>query len=171
MNNLLGGLLTIMRRFQDSRMKIAAVTLLIASPWLIVQVGIFVLAPDKEFESIPICADGSGNCAHLGGGDDYRLNEQYPSIINLTADVVYDNLNDYLDDNAWDILIDESTDGTHYVHFVEVTPFWLLPDDVVVSIQDIGDSCIIEIHSESRLGWGDIGVNPARIDDIYQSIT
>ena len=91
-------------------------------------------------------------------------------MINLTADVVYGNLNDYLDDNAWDILIEESTDGTHYVHFVEVTPFWLFPDDVIVSIQDSGDSYIIEIHSESRLGWGDIGVNPARIDEIYSQL-
>ena len=162
MKNLLGGF--------PKTTKIVVLILLIASPWLIVQVGIFVLAPDKEFDAMPICADDSGNCAHLGGGDDYRLNEQYSSIINLTADVVYDNLNGYLDDNAWDILIDESTDGGHYVHFVEVTSFWLFPDDVVVSIQDSGDSCIIEIHSESRLGWGDIGVNPARIDDIYSKL-
>ena len=123
MKNLIGS-------FPKTTKKLVLI-LLIASPWLIVQVGIFVLAPDKEFDTIPVCADDSGNCAHLGGGDDYRLNEQYSSIINLTADVVYDNLNDYLDDNAWDILIDESTDGTHYVHFVEVTPFWLFPDDVV----------------------------------------
>ena len=150
--------------------KVVVLIFLIASPWLIVQVGIFVLAPDKEFDTMPICADDSGNCAHLGGGDDYRLNEPYSSLINLTADVVYDNLNQYLDDNGWDILIDESTDGTHYVHFVEVTPFWLFPDDVVVSIQDSGDSCIIEVHSESRLGSGDIGVNPARIDDIYSAL-
>ena len=151
--------------------KIIVLILLITSPWLIVQVGIFVLAPDKEFDSIPICADDSGNCAHLGGGDDYRLNQQYSSVINLNADMVYDNLKDYLDDNAWDILIDESTDGGHYVHFVEVTPFWLFPDDVVVSILDSGESCIIEIHSESRLGWGDIGVNPARIDEIYSQLS
>ena len=150
--------------------KVVVLIFLIASPWLIVQVGIFVLAPDKEFDTMPICADDSGNCAHLGGGDDYRLNEPYSSLINLTADVVYDNLNQYLDDNGWDILIDESTDGTHYVHFVAVTPFWLFPDDVVVSIQDSGDSCIIEVHSESRLGSGDIGVNPARIDDIYSAL-
>lgn len=162
MKNLIGS-------FPKTTKKLVLI-LLIASPWLIVQVGIFVLAPDKEFDTMPICADDSGNCAHLGGGDDYRLNEPYSSIINLTADVVYDNLNEYLDDNGWDILIDESTDGTHYVHFVEVTPFWLFPDDVVVSIQDSGDSCIIEIHSESRLGSGDIGVNPARIDDIYSAL-
>ncbi len=162
MKNLLGGF--------PKTTKIVVLILLIASPWLIVQVGIFVLAPDKEFDAMPICADDSGNCAHLGGGDDYRLNDQYSSVINLTADVVYDNLNDYLEDNAWDILIYESTDGGHYIHFVEVTPFWLFPDDVIVSIQDSGDSCIIEIHSESRLGWGDIGVNPARIDEIYSQL-
>ena len=62
MKNLFG-------RFPKTTKKLVLI-FLIASPWLIVQVGIFVLAPDKEFDTIPICANDSGNCAHLGGGDD-----------------------------------------------------------------------------------------------------
>ena len=30
------------------------------------------------------------------------------------------------------------------------------------------EGCIIEMHSESRLGWGDIGVNPDRLNRIYE---
>ncbi|MGB0700729.1 MAG: DUF1499 domain-containing protein [Candidatus Poseidoniaceae archaeon] len=30
---------------------------------------------------------------------------------------------------------------------------------------------MIEIHSESRLGWGDLGVNPDRIDGIYLELS
>ena len=45
---------------------------------------------------MPVCDTNSGNCAHLGGGDNYRLNEQYPTFINLSADLVYDNLIEYI---------------------------------------------------------------------------
>ena len=51
--------------------------LLIASPWLVVQIGIAVLAPDVEITDMPTCETTSGNCAHLGGGDDYRLLDQH----------------------------------------------------------------------------------------------
>ena len=40
--------------------------LLIASPWLVVQIGIAVLAPDVEITDMPTCETTSGNCAHLG---------------------------------------------------------------------------------------------------------
>jgi uncharacterized protein (DUF1499 family) len=43
----------------------------------------------------------------------------------------------------------------------------LFPDDVIVSIQASDSGSLLEIHSESRLGWGDLGVNPERIDNIY----
>ena len=54
--------------------------------------------------------------------------------------------------------------------FVETTDFWQFPDDVVVSIQGTDSGSLLEIHSESRLGWGDIGLNAERIDRIYQEL-
>ena len=38
-----------------------------------------------------------------------------------------------------------------------------ISDDVVVSLQDNDSTTIIEIHSESRIGWGDLGVNPEEL--------
>ena len=67
--------------------KAAILALLIASPWLVVQVGIVILGPDREITEMPVCDTNSGNCAHLGGGDNYRLNQQHPTFINLSADL------------------------------------------------------------------------------------
>ncbi len=150
--------------------KVILVGLLIASPWLIVQIGIFVLAPDSEFSSMPICETTSGNCAHLGGGDDYRLEENYPTLLNASAESTYENLLNYIEENDLKVLIDQQKQSSFYVHFVETTSFWQFPDDVVVNIQQTNDGCLIEIHSESRLGWGDLGLNAERIDRIYQEL-
>ena len=144
--------------------------LLITSPWLIVQIGIVVLAPDVEITSMPTCEQDSGNCAHLGGGDDYRLNEVYPTSIDKASEELYENLIQYIDTNDWELIYENNGEDTYYVHFVEITDFWQFPDDVVVSIQGTDSGSLLEIHSESRLGWGDLGLNPDRINTIYDSI-
>ena len=141
--------------------------LLIASPWLVVQIGIAVFAPDVEITDMPTCETTSGNCAHLGGGDDYRLLETYSTTLNQSSSEVYDSLVSYIKANDWNVVYEENSQQNYYVHFVETTKFWLFPDDVIISIQGTDSGCILEIHSESRLGWGDLGVNPDRIDKIY----
>lgn len=150
--------------------KAALLALLIASPWLIVQVSIVILGPDREITEMPVCDSTSGNCAHLGGGDDYRLIEQYPTFLDISAESVYNNLIQYIEHNNWNLIHEENTGDTYYVHFVEITKFWQFPDDVIVLIQPTNSGCIIEIHSESRIGLGDLGINPERIDTIYQEL-
>ena len=144
--------------------------LLITSPWLIVQIGIVVLAPDVEISSMPTCEQDSRNCAHLGGGDDYRLNEVYPTSIDKASEELYEDLIQYIDTNDWELIYENNGEDTYYVQFVETTDFWQFPDDVVVSIQGTDSGSLLEIHSESRLGWGDLGLNPDRINTIYDSI-
>ena len=150
--------------------KVVFVGLLITSPWLIVQIGIVVLAPDVEITSMPTCEQDSGNCAHLGGGDDYRLNEIYPTSIDKASEELYEDLIQYIDTNDWELIYENNGEDKYYVHFVEITEFWQFPDDVVVSIQGTDSGSLLEIHSESRLGWGDLGLNPDRINTIYDSI-
>ena len=144
--------------------------LLITSPWLIVQIGIVVLAPDVEISSMPTCEQDSRNCAHLGGGIDYRLNEVYPTSIDKASEELYEDLIQYIDTNDWELIYENNGEDTYYVQFVEITDFWQFPDDVVVSIQGTDSGSLLEIHSESRLGWGDLGLNPDRINTIYDSI-
>ena len=98
--------------------------LLITSPWLIVQIGIVVLAPDVEISSMPTCEQDSRNCAHLGGGDDYRLNEVYPTSIDKASEELYEDLIQYIDTNDWELIYENNGEDTYYVHFVEITDFW-----------------------------------------------
>ncbi len=151
--------------------KVVLLALLVASPWLVVQISIAVLAPDAEITEMPTCETTSGNCAHMGGGDDYRVLETYATSLNRTSSEVYDSLMNYINSNGWEVLYEDSSQGYYFVHFFETTKFWLFPDDVLVSIQALDDGSLIEIHSESRIGWGDLGVNPERIDGIYLELS
>jgi len=150
--------------------KTLLLVLLIASPWILVQAWIFVGAQDESISSMEACPEGSANCAHLGGNADYRMDVS-PTNIDRSMDDIRSDLSDYIKEYNCEILVEEASDSLYYVHFVERTPFWLFPDDVLVSIEQIDETSVnIELHSESRLGLGDMGVNPERLERIYDQL-
>ena len=154
----------------SNSIKLLAVVGLLISPWLFTQIGIAILAPDEKIETMPSCEDDSGNCAHLGGGETYRMESSMATLLEVNSTMVWDKLLDYIEDNNGEILVESTSESSYYVHFVEKTSFWKFPDDIVISITDTTDSCVIEMHSHSRLGWGDIGVNPDRLNKIYEAL-
>ncbi len=155
--------------FTSRQKKVTVMVLLLCSPWLLCQAWIAVGAPDDAFTTMPVCSNDSGNCAHLGGDAMYRMDGEYTLIINQSSDVVWDKIVQYIDDSGSDILFEETDEsGDYYTHFVERTSFWRFPDDISVSLTSIdGLSTEIELHSQSRLGQGDLGVNPNRLEKIY----
>ena len=82
-------------------------------------------------------------------------------------------LQQYIDDSGADVLFEEKQEsGESYTHLVERTVFWRFPDDVAVHVAVVDEnSCTLELHSQSRLGGGDLGVNPARLDGLYNALT
>jgi hypothetical protein len=120
---------------------------------------------------MPVCSASSSNCAHLGGGEYYRMDVTTVVFEGQSLEETKSRALEYIDEQDGDILFELETDDEYYVHFVEHTPFWLFPDDVVVSITaDGGNSSKIELHSESRLGLGDLGVNPERLELLYDAL-
>ena len=144
---------------------------ILCSPWFMVQAWIFVAAQDESISSMKTCSDTSANCAHLGGEADYRMDAQ-STTIERSMDDVRTDLSEYISENNCEILSEDLSESTYYVHFVEHTPFWLFPDDVLVMIDVIDEGTVeIELHSESRLGVGDMGVNPERLERIYDQLS
>ena len=159
--------------FTSRQKKVTVMVLLLCSPWLLCQAWIAVGAPDEAFTTMPVCSNDSGNCAHLGGDAMYRMDGEYTLIINQSSVVVWDKIVQYIDDSGSDILFEETDEsGDYYTHFVERTSFWRFPDDISVSLTSIdGLSTEIELHSQSRLGQGDLGVNPERLENLYVALT
>ena len=46
----------------------------------------------------------------------------------------------------------------------------MFPDDFFVETGCTENGTWIQIHSESRLGWGDMGVNQERIDQLVEHL-
>jgi len=152
--------------------KTLAGVFLLLSPWFLVQVFILVAAPDEAFEEMPICSDSSSNCAHIGGGEYHRMDLTTVVLEGQSLEQTTSLALEYIDDQGGDILFESESESEYFVHFVEHTPFWLFPDDVVLLITAEGDnSSKIELHSESRLGRGDLGVNPERLETFYEALT
>jgi len=148
---------------------------LLCSPWLLCQAWIAVGAPDEAFTSMPVCSEDSGNCAHLGDDAMYRMDGEYTLIVNQSVDEVWDKVQQYIDESGSDILFEEKNEsGNYYTHFVERTSFWRFPDDVSVSAISPdgleGAYTRIELHSQSRLGQSDLGVNPERLENLYATL-
>lgn len=159
-------------KFTSRQKKVTVMVLLLCSPWLLCQAWIAVGAPDEAFTSMPVCSNDSGNCAHLGGDAMYRMDGDYTLIVNQSSDIVWDKLVQYIDNSDSDILVEDTDEsGDYYTHFVERTSFWRFPDDISVSLTSIdGLSTEIELHSQSRLGRSDIGVNPERLENLYATL-
>ena len=150
--------------------KAVLLVLLIASPWLLVQGWVFVGAQDESITTMSECSDGSANCAHLGGNANYRM-DSTSTMIEQPLEEIRLALTDYITEYDCEILVEDASDSVYFVHFVEHTPFWLFPDDVLVMIEVIDEGSVeIELHSQSRLGLGDMGVNPERLERIYDQL-
>ena len=151
--------------------KAILLVLLLASPWLLVQAFIFVAAQDEAITSMETCPEGSANCAHLGGNANYRM-DTTSTILDQSIDDVRIKILDYILEYECNILDEQSTESTYYVHFVEYTPFWQFPDDVLIFIEVVDDDTVeIELHSQSRIGLGDMGVNPERLERVYDELS
>ena len=80
------------------------------------------------------------------------------------------DLADYITEYDCEILVEDASDSLYFVHFVERTPFWLFPDDVLVSIEQIDEDTInIELHSQSPSDlaiWGSIRSDWSNYDQL-----
>jgi len=64
----------------------------------------------------------------------------------------------------------ESEDETSS-HTVFHSRWLMFPDDFFVETGCTENGTWIQIHSESRIGWGDMGANQERIDDLIEHLT
>ena len=160
-------------QLSSRQIKGLTLVLILSSPWLLCQAWIVTSAPDEVWNTMPVCPEASSNCAHIGGNADYRMDGEFTLTLNQSAEQVWSALQQYIDDSGADVLLEEKQDsGESYTHFVERTIFWRFPDDVAVHVMVIDEnSCTIELHSQSRIGGIDMGINPARLEGLYEALT
>lgn len=143
----------------------------IALPWVMVQGWIFLGAPNPEHTTMPSCPDQTMNCAFLSPNEVVRMEATLATVIEANVSEVWDAWMAWSDDNGLrGSHEDVEEGGEHFSHRVAITPFWRFPDDVVVLFVPQGEDTSITLYSASRLGQGDLGVNPDRLESLHAAL-
>ena len=156
---------------EQRRRSVLLTVLLIASPWLAVQGWIVAAAHDPEHTTMPTCPDPTANCASLSSQSVVRMDTGLTTVIQANVSEVWEAWVEWSDENGLrkgHTALGEG--GERFAHGVAITPFWRFPDDVVVQFTPQGEDTAISLYSASRLGVGDLGVNPNRLGSLHDAL-
>jgi len=99
------------------------------------------------------CPEGSQNCARV------------MMSIDGTPEAVFSATMDWIEMQQ-KTKVEHEADTTS--HTIFRTPLMMFPDDVFIETGCTENGTWIQVHSESRLGYGDMGVNQNRIDTLLE---
>ena len=156
---------------EQRRRSVLLTVLLIASPWLAVQGWILAAAHVPEHTTMPTCPDPTANCASLSSQSVVRMDTGLTTVIQANVSEVWEAWVEWSDENGLrkgHTALGEG--GERFAHGVAITPFWRFPDDVVVQFTPQGEDTAISLYSASRLGVGDLGVNPDRLGSLHDAL-
>ena len=156
---------------KQRRRGVLLTVLLIASPWLAVQGWILAAAHDPEHTTMPTCPDPTANCASLSSQSVVRMDTGLTTVIQANVSEVWEAWVEWSDENGLrkgHTALGEG--GERFAHGVAITPFWRFRDDVVVQFTPQGEDTAISLYSASRLGVGDLGVNPNRLGSLHDAL-
>ena len=156
---------------EQRRRSVLLTVLLIASPWLAVQGWIVAAAHDPEHTTMPTCPDPTANCASLSSQSVVHMDTGLTTVIQANVSEVWEAWVEWSDENGLrkgHTALGEG--GERFAHGVAITPFWRFPDDVVVQFTPQGEDTAISLYSASRLGVGDLGVNPNRLGSLHDAL-
>jgi len=119
------------------------------------------------------CPDDSINCVRLAhDGSSFRSGDLKPLSFNASRDEVVEAVEQWFDERWFATVISvEEEDLVSYVHGVDNTEFLFFPDDVYISVQCSAGSAEVTLHSQSRLGKGDMGENHRRVTELHDYLS
>ncbi len=139
--------------------------------WLVLVLMIQISNSMFVTSSMPSeCPEDSMNCVRIAhDGTSFRSDGLEPLRFNASKEEVISELENWFEERwfASVISLEEEGDST-ILHGVDHTEFWFFADDVFVSVSCVNGAAELTLHSQSRLGRGDIGENHRRISDLHQ---
>ena len=126
----------------------------IASVMLIQILGGFTAPSSSDMPDQ--CPEESQNCARM------------MMAIDGTPEAVFSASMDWVEMQSQTKIEQEAGTTSHIVFR---TPLMMFPDDVFIETGCTENGTWIQVHSESRLGYGDMGVNQNRIDALLEHLT
>ncbi len=139
--------------------------MLSSSGYLLTVTAITVISSDDPIQTFPEkCPENSGNCVQIG--PTYHRSEGL-QILRFKAplDEIEGAAYRWIEEQPGTEILFDAPDLTHAVF---VTPFWRFRDDFVIQTFCDENNTVIWIHSASRIGMGDLGVNPSRVKSFHE---
>ena len=121
---------------------------------LLIQVLGGIVAPSSS-EMPEECPEGSHNCSRMIVNFDTSSQDLHSAAL------------DWIQSQGSTSIVDESEDSSHSVFR---TKWMMFQDDFFLETGCTENGAWIQIHSESRLGIGDMGVNQNRIDALVEHL-
>ena len=109
------------------------------------------------------------------GNNDIRtsVDSTYPElrtrVYQLKEETLFDLARKAVSELGWEIIKDDRE--TLSIHALVTTRLFRFKDDVVITITDDGmDKYIVNLHSSSRVGKGDLGANTRHVINFYNTL-
>ncbi len=143
------------------------------SIWISILILIQITAAFVILEEMPeACLEESENCSRLAHDEtSYRHGDLKPLSLETSLDEATEFVEEWFD-NRWFSSSTTKLEGNKtLIHGVDRTEFWLFPDDVHIELVCIENRVNVTIHSESRLGLGDLGENQRRLEKMHSDFS
>lgn len=144
--------------------RISHTALVVIVLWVLLIATIKLISPEPDYsQTLPQeCEEDSLNCAGFGKWS-HRMDN--PSAVEFEGSMAdaRDSIEEWISERERSTTVHSDNDT---FHVVETSLLLRFEDDLVIHIECSDGLTIIHAHSSSRIGVGDLGVNPERLDSL-----
>ena len=135
----------------------------------VIQVSNSITVPESD--DFPLsCDDSSYKCSRLAPNPHRSTGETELRFSNTSLLLISNSINSWISENEFTDEVSRNEGIKLEIHIVVKTKWMRFADDVFVHVECDGDDAIVWIHSESRVGISDVGLNEKRIDEIKEQL-
>ena len=146
----------------------------IIAGWLILILLIQVANSMTAISSMPSeCPEDSMNCVRIAhDGTSYHSDGLEPLAFNASKEEMVSVVENWFEERWFaSVLSVEDEGASTVIHGVDHTEFWFFADDIFVAVSCNGAVAELTLHSQSRLGEGDMGENHRRMSEFIEDIS
>lgn len=134
----------------------------------VIQVSNAIVAPESD--DFPTSCDESYKCSRLAPNPHRSTGETELRFSNTSIFLISNSINSWISDNQFNQEVSRNEGIKLEIHIIVKTKWMRFADDVFVHVECDGDDAVVWIHSESRVGISDVGLNEKRINDIRDQL-
>lgn len=158
-------------KIDPSNLVVFGLALILLYPCIVGFVQISNIVSEPDYDSFPTsCDDSEFKCSRIAPNPHRSTGESELRFPSTSIKTISESIESWVSDES---LVNEvsRSEGVDYgLHIVVKTKWMRYADDVFFHVSCDGDDVVVWIHSESRLGVGDLGVNGGRIEDIREHL-